>query len=192
MDHREFTPLEPETLFYRPATGDDLTVIAEIESNSYPPDEAASPENLRYRVENAGDYFLVGCSAGSGPGGADEIVSYVCGTLIKGETLTHESMSTHDADGDTLCIHSVVTEGGHRRKQIGTKTLKAYMRWITTATPQVERVLLLCKRNLIGFYEGAGWKMVGGSDVVHGKDQWYEMEQSAARFRALAASTEQD
>lgn len=192
MDHREFTPLEPETLFYRPATGDDLTVIAEIESNSYPPDEAASPENLRYRVENAGDYFLVGCSASSGPGGADEIVSYVCGTLIKGETLTHESMSTHDADGDTLCIHSVVTEGGHRRKQIGTKTLKAYMRWITTATPQVERVLLLCKRNLIGFYEGAGWKMVGESDVVHGKDQWYEMEQSAARFRALVASTEQD
>ena len=122
---REFTPLEPETLFYRPATGDDLTVIAEIESNSYPPDEAASPENLRYRVDNAGDYFLVGCSAGSGPGGADEIVSYVCGTLIKGETLTHESMSTHDSDGDTLCIHSVVTEGGHRRKQIGTKTLKA-------------------------------------------------------------------
>ena len=192
MDHREFAPLEPVTLFYRPATGDDLTVIAEIESNSYPPDEAASPENLRYRVENAGDYFLVGCSAGSGPGGADEIVSYVCGTLIKGETLTHESMSTHDADGDTLCIHSVVTEGGHRRKQIGTKTLKAYMRWITTATPQVERVLLLCKRNLIGFYEGAGWKMVGESDVVHGKDQWYEMEQSAARFRALVASTEQD
>lgn len=189
---REFSPLEPETLFYRPATGDDLTVIAEIESNSYPPDEAASPENLRYRVENAGDYFLVGCSAGSGPVGADEIVSYVCGTLIKGETLTHESMSTHDADGDTLCIHSVVTEGGHRRKQIGTKTLKAYMRWITTATPQVERVLLLCKRNLIGFYEGAGWKMVGESDVVHGKDQWYEMEQSAARFRALVASTEQD
>ena len=189
---REFSPLEPETLFYRPATGDDLTVIAEIESNSYPPDEAASPENLRYRVENAGDYFLVGCSAGSGPGGADEIVSYVCGTLIKGETLTHESMSTHDADGDTLCIHSEVTEGGHRRKQIGTKTLKAYMRWITTATPQVERVLLLCKRNLIGFYEGAGWKMVGESDVVHGKDQWYEMEQSAARFRALVASTEQD
>ena len=189
---REFSPLEPETLFYRPATGDDLTVIAEIESNSYPPDEAASPENLRYRVENAGDYFLVGCSAGSGPGGADEIVSYVCGTLNKGETLTHESMSTHDADGDTLCIHSVVTEGGHRRKQIGTKTLKAYMRWITTATPQVERVLLLCKRNLIGFYEGAGWKMVGESDVVHGKDQWYEMEQSAARFRALVASTEQD
>jgi len=189
---REFSPLEPETLFYRPATGDDLTVIAEIESNSYPPDEAASPEILRYRVENAGDYFLVGCSAGSGPGGADEIVSYVCGTLIKGETLTHESMSTHDADGDTLCIHSVVTEGGHRRKHIGTKTLKAYMRWITTATPQVERVLLLCKRNLIGFYEGAGWKMVGESDVVHGKDQWYEMEQSAARFRALVASTEQD
>ena len=34
--------------------------------------------------------------------------------------------------------------------------------------------------------------MVGESDVVHGKDQWYEMEQSAARFRALVASTEQD
>ena len=57
---RNFTPLEPETLFYRPATPEDLDTITEIESNSYPPDEAASPENMRYRVEDAGDYFLVG------------------------------------------------------------------------------------------------------------------------------------
>jgi hypothetical protein len=34
--------------------------------------------------------------------------------------------------------------------------------------------------------------MVGESDVVHGKDQWFEMTQSSARFRALVASTEQD
>ena len=65
--------------------------------------------------------------------GADEIVSYVCGTLTTAAALTHDSMSKHELEGTTLCIHSVVTEGGHRRKHIGTRTLRAYMQWVGRA-----------------------------------------------------------
>ena len=90
-------------------------------------------------------------------------------------------MSEHNPDGTTLCVHSVVTEGGHRRKQIGTKTLKAYVQWVVRRRPEVERVLLLCKRELIGFYEGVGFRMVGPSEVEHGADQWYEMSMKKPR-----------
>ena len=51
--------------------------------------------------------------------------------------------------------------------------------------PEVERVRLLCKRELIGFYEGVGFRMVGPSEVEHGADQWYEMSMKAAFARAL-------
>ena len=116
-------------MFFRPCTAEDVPVVAEIESNSYPPDEAASPENLAYRQANAGDFFLVGVQSGTSPTqpGGDELVSYVCGTLTTADVLTHDSMSTHEPNGTTLCIHSVVTEGGHRRTKIGTKTLRAYL-----------------------------------------------------------------
>ena len=105
---------------------EDVPVVSEMEKNSYPPDEAASPENLTYRQANAGDFFLVGLKPNETTG-EDEIVSYVCGTLTSADVLTHDSMSTHEPTGKTLCVHSVVTEGGHRRTKIGTKTLRAYM-----------------------------------------------------------------
>lgn len=36
----------------------NLPVAVEIEAASYPEDEAASPENMRFRRANAGDFFL--------------------------------------------------------------------------------------------------------------------------------------
>jgi len=181
-------------MFFRPCTPEDIPVVAEIESNSYPPDEAASPENLAYRQTHAGAFFLVGIQVGTSPTepGGDEMVSYVCGTLTAADVLTHHSMSTHEPAGTTLCIHSVVTEGGHRRTQIGTRTLRAYMQWLVSNTPEVERVLLLCKKELIGFYEGAGFRMVGPSLVEHGADQWYEMAQKTAFAAAVGAACKAD
>eukprot|EP00882_Tetradesmus_deserticola_P027843 GHRQ01030976.1.p1 GENE.GHRQ01030976.1~~GHRQ01030976.1.p1 ORF type:complete len:115 (+),score=4.97 GHRQ01030976.1:699-1043(+) len=38
-------------LFFRPPTLDDLDLIHEIEASSYPEDEAASYEQLKYRLE---------------------------------------------------------------------------------------------------------------------------------------------
>ena len=35
--------VEPSSLFFRPCEASDLTLVAEIEANSYPADEAASP-----------------------------------------------------------------------------------------------------------------------------------------------------
>lgn len=36
----------------------NLPKAVEIETASYPEDEAASPENMRFRRANAGDFFL--------------------------------------------------------------------------------------------------------------------------------------
>jgi arylalkylamine N-acetyltransferase len=36
---------------------------------------------------------------------------------------------------------------------------------VVNTSPEVEKVLLLCKKELLGFYEGAGFRMVGPSKV---------------------------
>ena len=193
-----FHHVQPDQIFFRPCVAEDLAAVTEMEQNSYPPDEAASAENLKFRQENAGGFFLVGMKSACEEKkselderkSADQLVSYVCGTLTSSDTLTHESMSDHDPTGTVLCIRSVVTDGSMRREGIGTKMLRAYCRFVASNFSDVDKILLLCKKGLIGFYEGGGFKMVGPSDVVHGKEQWYEMRLNTAFTRAVMAAGE--
>ena len=41
--------------------------------------------------------------------------------------------------------------------------------------PFISTLTLICKHELISLYAGAGFSYIGKSDVVHGKDQWFEM-----------------
>lgn len=89
-----------------------------LESSAYPADEAATLENLQLRSEVAGDYFW--CVRADAA-----LEGFVCGTLTCGDTLTEESMSVHEPEGTTLCIHSVVVAEERRRLGLGTAMLKA-------------------------------------------------------------------
>jgi len=51
--------------------------------------------------------------------------------------------------------------------------------WMQGTTPQLREVRLICKEQLIPLYAGAGFSMVGPSDVVHGQDPWFEMRWAA-------------
>ena len=190
-----------DTVFFRPCSPEDLPAVAEMEANSYPPDEKASPEALAFRQQNANEFFLVGMrmsdteareaateAGDASASAADALVSYVCGTLTTGTTLTHESMSEHDPSGTTLCVHSVCASPSARRRGFGGAALRRYVDdWIGfaddrrdarvfgDARDQVLTIRLLCKRALIEFYERrGGFRCLGESSVTHGRDAWFE------------------
>lgn len=160
------TSIKPENFARVPLSSLDAAFA--IEEASYPEDEAATREKLQLRIEQAGDYFW-GVSDDGG-----ELQGFVCGTLTKGDALTEESMSVHEPDGTTLCIHSVVVREADRRRGLGGAMLKAYVAQVADHTP-VTSILLMCKKPLIGFYEAAGFELLGQSPVVHGADPWYDM-----------------
>lgn len=108
----------------------------------------------------------------------DVLVGYICGTLTTADTLTHESMSTHDGEGHTLRIHSVCVAAEYQRKGIASRMLKAYLQFVQQSCPQVFSIQLICKKNLVSLYESAGFTLKGPSSVVHGKDQWYDLQVS--------------
>ena len=114
---------------YRPVLVEDIDIISEIESNSYPEDEKASLETLRYRCINAGEMFLVATEHG---GSENEIIGYICGTCVKeNETLTAETMgSQHEPDGAILCVHSVCVKSNKRRRGVGGKLLQTYLMYL--------------------------------------------------------------
>ena len=128
-----------------------------IETASYPADEAASEEKLSLRIRQAQDYFWGAFSEST-------LRGFVCGTLSSASELTDESMSTHEAEGTTLCIHSVVVDEPFRRKGLATWMLRGYIDRIKEVG-KATRVVLICKQHLLGFYESCGFTNRGPSDI---------------------------
>jgi len=126
----------------------------------------------------ASDLFMVAVASGSlnsAEQQADTLVGYTCGTLTTADALTHESMSRHDPEGQTLCIHSVSVAAENQRKGIARRMLKAYLQYVQQTSPQIQSVQLICKEVLIPLYVSAGFTLVEASLVVHGQDQWFDM-----------------
>ncbi len=72
-----YTPLTADAgiIFFRPAALDDLDACFALEIASYPPDEAATLEKLKFRIEHAGTLFLVAVRPGGASLGADHRIS---------------------------------------------------------------------------------------------------------------------
>lgn len=156
---------------YRTPTADEIPACFAIESASYPPDEAATFQGLKYRQAHATDYFRCAILDESAT-----IIGFVCSTRC--EEFEEESMSTHVATGPLLAIHSVVVQEEYRRKGIATAMLKAYLEHIQkeNVDGSIQSFVLLAKANLLGFYVNCGFQVNRPSPIVHGQELWYELE----------------
>ncbi|GBG28312.1 Phenazine biosynthesis-like domain-containing protein [Hondaea fermentalgiana] len=158
-----------------PAEGDGqasfATAVA-MEQASYPADEAASPEGMKKRRDEASELFWVALSTDDGA-----ITGFVNGTCTNEDELTDESMSQHVRGGTTLCIHSVVTREDLRRQGLARATLRRYLDHIVASkeTSHIRQALLIAKEHLVPFYESCGFRSRGQSSVEHGKDTWFEL-----------------
>jgi guanine nucleotide exchange factor len=153
------------------SVGERLERVVELETASYPADEAASPQTLQYRAAIAPELFRVAVSPAD-----DGVLGFVCGTAATRGTihLTHESMTSHDPRGNVVCIHSVVIHPNMRRNGLGLNMLNAFVEELRHSG-RYHKVLLLSKRHLVSFYERAGFQNAGPSSVQHGEDQWFEL-----------------
>lgn len=93
-------------------------------------------------------------------------------------------MSTHVPSSSSVCIHAICVAPEYRRKGIGLGLLREYIVRLEAANAatkgkdgkgKYERVLLITHEELKPFYELAGFKWVGRSEVIHGSKPWFEM-----------------
>ena len=94
-------------------------------------------------------------------------------------------MSKHEPNGKHLCIHSVVINEKYRRNGYGLLMVKKYVESIENDKNSydgnvndgngLESIRLVSKEHLIPFYSSNGFKLIGESDLDHGKDKWFEM-----------------
>ena len=91
-----------ENYTVRAASISDMEELSRIENICFPIDEAADYDSILYRMTQAGQYFFI-LETIIEP---KSIVGFVNGTCTSFDCIHHESMSTHDATGRTLVIHS--------------------------------------------------------------------------------------
>ena len=65
----------------------------------------------------------------------------------------------------------------YRRKGLAKKMLQVHQQWMPHLLPQVKSRTLICKQDLIGLFQSAGFELLGPSEIVHGKREWYEVKQ---------------
>ena len=196
-------------VIFRTVQPTDVSRCYQIESMSYPEDEAASKSMLQYRQHHAAPHFRCAFLIGDGEttsgttsassyishqGRASfnptmtlcgEIIGFVCSTRCN--SLTAEAMRSHDATGKILAIHSVVVDERYRNQGVASAMLQDYVSAMDrmnkkrgTLKVKMDKIVLLAKKNLLAFYVRNGFMAIGVSPVVHGKESWFELERRFA------------
>ena len=151
------------------ATTADITAIAAVEAECFPPAEAATEEEFIERVKYYGNHFWLMYEDG-------KLIAFVDGFVTDEPDLTDEMYahaSMHDENGAWQMIFGVNTLPAYRRNGYAGKLLK---RAITDAKNQGRKgVVLTCKEKLLHYYAKFGFEKEGISQSVHGNVVWYQM-----------------
>lgn len=145
--------------------------------------------HYRYRQVQAPDLFLGAYDVSQN---SRTLIGFICSTATASASLTHDSISVHDPEGSSVCIHAVCVSPDHRRKGIALSLLQQYLSQLERARQEgarYERVLLIVHEHLRSLYEKAGFEWLGKSDVVHGSEPWYQMRRILKSVPALPEQT---
>nr|AIT11917.1 arylalkylamine N-acetyltransferase [Platynereis dumerilii] len=153
---------------FRLLTPQDVQTAFQLELDGYPSDEAATLEIMQMRQREA-PQLCTGYFECSG------LFGFILATRAVSEKFTHESMSAHEPDGESVCIHSVCVDKARRRQGIALNLLKHFNDHVKNTQSGVKRIALLCHERLIPLYSKAGFQFVGKSSIVHGQESWFEM-----------------
>jgi ribosomal protein S18 acetylase RimI-like enzyme len=156
----------------RQVTANDLDACHVVETACFPPMEAAEKETIALRIAQFPQGFLVA-----------ELDGQIAGMLNSGctnkEDFSNEELKKligHDADGRNLVVFSLAVHPKYQKHGIAKRLM---LRFFEDAKKlEKEKVLLLCKQELIGYYQRLGFVYLGESKSLHGGSVWHEMSYS--------------
>lgn len=161
--------LDSGVLTVRGAEAGDLQRCAEIEAMCFPPEQAASAERIRSRIEAYGDHFLVGELDGT-------VIGYVMGPVIDQETIADEMFedtACHSGANPWQSVFSLAVHPDWQGRGYGQDLLRAL---IDLARKEGRKgVTLTCLDGKRAYYESLGFENHGVSKSVHGGAVWYDM-----------------
>lgn len=153
----------------RTAQMEDIDAITAVETECFPPAEAATREEFAERLKYYKDHFWLMFDGG-------HLVAFVDGMVTNQKDLTdemYEKAELHEEQGDWQMIFGVNTIPAYRRRGLAEQLLK---RAIADAKAQGRKGLVLtCKDKLIHYYAKFGFENEGVSESAHGDVVWNQM-----------------
>ena len=153
----------------REATMEDLDEIVYVEKEAFTPQEAASRQTLKERLEIYPNHFLLLEEQG-------RVRAYLGGAVTRLDRIRdelYEDISLHDERGPYQAFFSLVVLPKYQSLGYGKTLMKA---GIEKAREEGRKGLILtCRKELISYYEGMGYVNKGVSQSVHGGITWYDM-----------------
>lgn len=154
----------------RKAKLEDLQELSEVEANCFPEAEQASREALEARLHTFAGQFLVLELDG-------KVIGFINGMVTNQRTISDEMFeeaSMHEEEGAWQSIFGLDVCLKHQGQGYGAQLMKAF---IVHAKEEGRKGLILtCKKQLVAYYEGFGYRNMGLSKSVHGGAVWYDME----------------
>ncbi len=152
------------------AMNEDITEIAAVEAECFPPAEAATEKEFVERVKYYGNHFWLMYEAG-------KLIAFVDGFVTDESDLTDEMYKNafmHDENGAWQMIFGVNTLPDYRKHGYAGKLI---CRAIDDARQQGRKGLVLtCKEKLVPYYAKFGFSDEGISDKsTHGNVVWHQM-----------------
>jgi len=153
----------------RKVTEADLDGCYEVEIACWPPEEAAAKETVERRIARFPRGFFVAESDG-------RVIGMLNSCCTDREDLGDEELKQlvgHDVDGRNMVVFAVGVLPEFRKQGVAAALM---VRFIGLARElKKENVLLICKSDLVAYYEGFGFVHAGLSRSMHGGATWQQM-----------------
>lgn len=158
-----------EKIIIRHVLPRDLDECYLVEVSGFPPEEAATRETIKLRIDTFPQGFLVAEMNGT-------IVGILNSAATDKDDLSDEELKQligHDPDGKNLVVFALVVLPEFQKQGIANQMMTRFVE--EARTRKKENVLLMCKQHLIAYYERMGFAHVGLSRSTHGGAEWHEM-----------------
>jgi len=147
----------------------DLDACFLVETAGFPPEEAASRETIQLRIDTFPQGFFVAEIEG-------RVVGMLNSAATHKEDISDEELKQligHDPAGKNMVIFALAVLPEFQKRGIARRLMTGFMEEARRC--RKEKVLLMCKRHLIAYYESMGFIHAGLSRSTHGGAEWHEM-----------------
>ena len=144
---------------------------AEIERICFPPNEACSEKNMRDRVRDISDLFLVAVDKENG-----KIAGFLNGLATDEPKLRDEFFTDaglHNPAGKNIMLLGLDVLPEYRRQGLARELVAVYLQ--REQAKGRSEIILTCLDAKVEMYEKFGFIDCGISDSVWGGEEWHEM-----------------
>lgn len=157
-----------QDLLIRQVKPDDLDACFGIESRCYGP-EGATRERIQIRLTQYPQGFLVAERDG-------RVIGFINSGVTDKDDISDEALKElrgHDPNGRNIVIFSLAVDPDYQKRGISVNLMEAFIE--RAAQLGKSAILLLCREELIAYYERFGFVLLGASASTHGGLAWHEM-----------------